>query len=147
MNYEQMIEQFQCPGCVAGMDINCSSYEVDTSDPRCGGCVGHVLGTQIGLGNPIALGLPKGFHKPATNWDVKPPRRRFKMRIRLWLKGSNPDWNHLNIAVWVMEEDGFLFVRTFAPRVDMTGVDVIEGGTLSLCPNAINVAEFIDEID
>ena len=145
--HKKMVEEFQCPGCVAGMNIRCGSYEIDTLDQGCGGCAAHVLGTQIGLGNPIALGLPTGFNKPSINWDEKPPRRRSKMRIRLWLKGDSPGWDHLNVPVWAMEKDGFLFVRTFAPRVDMSWVDVIERGSLEMVPNAINVAEFVDKID
>lgn len=53
----------------------------------------------------------------------------------------------LNVAVWAMEHEGALFVRTYSPRVDAGTVDVIPGGTLAMAPGAINVAEFADEID
>jgi hypothetical protein len=99
---------------------------------------------MIGLGNTIALGLPKGFDK--TGWREDGTRRN-KMSIRLYLKNQKPAWDHLNVPVWAMEKNGFLFVRTFAPRIDATWVDVIEGGTMEMVPVAINVADFIDEID
>lgn len=69
--------------------------------------------------------------------------------MRLYTKDGfkNDIWSRFNVAVWAMERDGFLFVRTYMPRVDVTVVDVIEGGTLALVPDAVNVGEFVDEID
>lgn len=62
--------------------------------------------------------------------------------------GGRTDWNDLNIPVWAMEEDGFLFVRTYMPRINMGATDIIEGGKREeLCPNAIDVREFCEEID
>lgn len=143
---KHLVEEFQCPGCVCGMDTTCGAYKYDPNEMR---CTGHVLGTIIaGVGN-IALGMPKGFNKPGwrqTDRQEK-DRTRSTMDIRLWVKGTSPEWNRLNVAVWAMEKDGYLFVRTFAPRVNTTWVDVIEGGTMDLVPVAINVADFIDEID
>jgi len=46
-----------------------------------------------------------------------------------------------------MEQDGFLFVRTYCPRIDDSYVDIIENGTLLMTPDAINVSEFYNEID
>ena len=136
-----MVEKFQCPGCVAGGDTNCGSYKYDEMELR---CTSHVLGTMIGLGNNIALGMPKGFNKPGFKDDGT---IRNRIDIRLFKSGEKPEWDNLNVPVWAMVEDGFLFVRTFAPRINMSWVDVIEGGDLGLVPDAINVAEFINEID
>lgn len=138
---KELVEEFQCPGCVSGSDTNCGSYNYGQRELR---CVSHVLGTQFGLGNVIALGMPKGFNKPGFREDGQ---ARNRMDIRLWEKGTHPDWERLNVPVWAMEKDDFLFVRTFAPRVNCTWVDIVEGGSLELCPNAIDVAEFINEID
>jgi hypothetical protein len=69
------------------------------------------------------------------------------MFIRLWVSGTAPDWDRFNVPVWAMEKDGFLFVRTFAPRLDEGSVDVIEGGTLKMVPQAIDISPFIDEMD
>jgi len=151
MTPEELVEKFQCPGCVAGIDVTCGAFKMpDDIEDGVAQCTGHVLGTHLGLGNPIALGLPKGFHNPGWFRNDETPggwKHYNQMEIRLWPEGKFPDWNHLNIPVWAMEEDGFLFVHTYAPRINMTWVDVIEGGTLDLVPNAINVSEFYDEID
>ena len=141
MKEKELVEKFQCPGCVLGSDTACGSYNFDHRELR---CVTHVLGTQIGLGNPIALGLPKGFNKPGFNEKGRPKN---KVNVRLFQVGTYPEWDYLNIPVWALEKDGFLFVRTFAPRIDCSWVDVVDGGTLKLCPNAINVAEFYNKID
>ena len=142
----EMVELFQCPGCVCGKDTQCGNYNYDEEDYR---CVSHVLGTQFGLGNSVALGLPKGFNKPGFNIikGEEEFRTRTRMDIRLFLKDTYFGWDKLNIPVWAMEKDGFLFVRTFAPRINQSWVDVIKNGKLEMCPQAINVADFIDEID
>jgi hypothetical protein len=82
------------------------------------------------------------------------------MTIRLWPKTetgeiTHMDWDQFNVPVWAMEggksgdpdHAGFLFVRTYSPRVNRMAVDVIEGGTLELVPNAIDVGKFYDKID
>jgi hypothetical protein len=136
----EMVEEFQCPGCVCGVDTKCGQYKYDVDHQT---CMSHVLGTSVlGIGN-FALGLPRGFCKSGVDYEFK---SRNKMHIRLWT-GKHPIWDNLNIAVWAMEKDGTLFVRTYSPRVNYACVDVIDGGTLSLCPGAINVAKFLDEID
>jgi len=135
----EMVEEFQCPGCVCGSDTKCGFYK---NDKDLNACSSHVLKTFIlGIGY-IAIGLPRGFCRPGPNEGIKN-----KMAIRLWDDGKYPAWDKLNIAVWAMEEEGTLFVRTYSPRINYSVVDVIDGGTLDMCPNAINVAEFIDEID
>ena len=137
----KMVEEFQCPGCICGSDTECGSFKYDDGWKR---CTGH---TMLGLGNVIALGLPKGFNRPGWDFEKKEPTCRSKMEIRLWPKGEYPEWNHLNVPVWGMEQEGFLFVRTFCPRINVSYVDVVEDETIDLIPNAINVAAFIDDID
>lgn len=140
---KDMVEKFQCPGCVAGSNTQCGIYKYDPDEMK---CVSHVLGTQVGLGNHVAIGLPRGFNKPG--WSRDRHITRNTIDVRLWTAGTKPDWNHLNVAVWALEKDGFLFVRTFAPRVNMSWVDVIEGGTFEMVPHGtISVAEFINDID
>ena len=151
MNLEQMVERFQCPGCVCGSDTKCGKYVSEG-----GSCKGHVLGTKmLGIGN-FALGLPKGFNRAGHEYaPSKEHPHRSQMHIRLWPEGTEPEWNHLNIPVWALEgkhtkdsdHDGFLFVRTYQPRINHTIVEVIEGGTLDLVPNATDVSKFFDDID
>lgn len=142
MTIEEMVERFQCPGCVLGSDTTCGQYDYNTNEFR---CVSHVPGTSIGP-FVFALGMPKGFNKPRWE-DPNRKGRRNEINIRLFQTGDHPEWDHLNVPVWAMEQDGFLFVGTFAPRIDLSWVDVIEGGTLALAPKAIDVSAFIDEID
>jgi hypothetical protein len=151
MNGIELIEKFQCPGCVCGSDTQCGKYKPMDREDGSASCETHVLGTMIGLGNNIALGLPRGFCKPGPRLENRDDKwhmsARNQMEIRLWSAGTNPGWDDLNVPVWALEQEGFLFVRTFAPRVNLSWVDVIEGGTLAMVPKAINVAEFYDQID
>jgi len=143
MTEAEIVKEFQCAGCVCGMDTNCGRYKTEPSWGFV--CRSHVLGTcSLPYVGSFALGLPKGFCRPGFDSNGE---NRNKMDIRLWKAGNVPAWDKFNVAVWAMERDGFLFVRTFAPRVNQTWVDVIDGGTLAMCPNAINVGEFYDEID
>jgi hypothetical protein len=59
MTGEEMIEKFQCPGCVAGSSPKeCKNYRLGKSWGET--CENHVIGTSIlGVGH-FALGLPKG---------------------------------------------------------------------------------------
>jgi len=138
---EYMVEKFQCPGCANGSNTKCGYYDYNTRKQQ---CVAHTCGTYFGVNNPIALGMPKGFHKPGFHANGK---AKNKIDLSLHKKGYDPEYDHLNVPVWAMEEDGFLFVRVFSPRINITWIDVIEGGSLDLCPNAIDVSSFIDEID
>lgn len=139
---EKMVEKFQCPGCVCGMDVGCRAFKLWNDYGA--SCSGHVAGTRLMAGGRINLGLPKGFNK-LGDFDSTSENKR--VMIRLWVKGTKPEWDRLNVAVWAMEEDGHLFVRTYSPRVNKSYVDIIEGGKLSDVPGAINVAEFQSEID
>lgn len=146
MTNAQLVEKFQCPGCVAGSNTRCGVYQADTD---AGGvrCVSHVLGTIVmPIGN-IALGLPKGFCRPGVNWETDPPRSKSRIKVRLWKAGTDPGWDQYNVAVWALEREGFLYVRTYLPRVNDAFVDVIEKGTLALVPSAMNVADFYEEFD
>lgn len=138
---EKLVERFQCPGCARGKNTDCGEYYYSPKEMRCSS---HACGTYLGLSNLVAQGLPKGFNKPGIRDDGL---NKNKIDIRLWIEGTYPEWDHLNVPVWAMVEDGFLFVRTFAPRINFSWVDVIEKGTLSMCPNAIDVSEFKNDID
>lgn len=138
------VERFQCPGCLRGSDTACGSFSTDGMSGK--SCASHRLGTFAMPAGTFALGMPKGFSKPGLNDDDKPLATR--MKIRLWKSGEAPEWDNLNVPVWALEQEGFLFVRTYCPRINVSYVDVIEGGSaLGLCPQAINVGHFYDEID
>lgn len=147
MDYKAFTCKFQCPGCLLGDNPDsCDVYEVDsTPGYKNTGCKNHTLGTQVGPYR-FALGLPVGFNRPGFN-DNESHRRRVLMRF--WQVGEQPKWNKLNIAVWALEKDDFLFVRTYMPRIDVSVVDVIHKGKMSILSdqNVLDVAEFQDEID
>jgi hypothetical protein len=136
----QMTEQFQCPGCSAGLNPQSGCYRPDGF-----GCGLHSAGTfATGVGC-YNLGLPTGFNR---NGPVD--KRLQHSIIRLYEKMPEDIFDKFNVPVWAMEQDGYLFVRTFSPRINLTWVDVIQGATLNDIPSefhVINVAEFIDEIN
>jgi hypothetical protein len=144
-----MVEEFQCPGCLRGSDTSCGAYK--PSDQYGHRCEAHVCGTYIMGTGSIALGLPKGFNRPGRVTDPSDTKHGgwqtlSAMLIRLWPK-DHPEWDKMNVAVWAMVKEGFLFVRTWMPRTNYNAVDVVQGGTLDMVPQAINVGEFADEID
>ncbi len=144
----KVIGEMQCPGCTCGCEpaIECESFKPD--DEYGFRCAGHSAGTMImpGIGF-IYLGLPKGFNRVGAD-RIKGDNERSN-NIRLWLSPDKPDWNHLNVPVWAMEKEGYLYVRTMCPRINMNFVDVVKGGVMLDIPAAltIDVGEFIDEID
>lgn len=142
-----MIEEFQCPGCVCGGQIkDCDAFTLERGSEGFNWfrCSGHVAGTRMYPGGRFVLGLPKGFCKVG---ELDKEAHGATTNIRLWRKGTKPVWDRCNVPVWAMEKD-FLFVRTYMPRVNIATVEVIEGGRRAeLCPQSIDVAEFLGEID
>lgn len=139
----KMIEEFQCPGCVGGGSVDCDSFVFESDGNY---CEAHVLGTLIGGVGNFALGLPKGFCRPGFNVDRKPKN---KIALRFWKAGTMPDWDDLNIPVWALEKNGFLFVRTYMPRINIGITDVIEQGKMGIIPpsHVVNVEHIYEEID
>ena len=139
---KEMIKEFQCSGCTCGSspDDNCLKFEqLSTEMFRCSN---HSAGIFLSGAGKIALGLPKGFNK------VGALAKEVTTNIRLMTKAAEKNYNYLNIPVWALEKDGYLFIRTYSPRINCGYVDVIKGGKrLEICPNALNVEEFINDID
>lgn len=139
-----MVEQFQCPGCVAGCDTQCGKFKPNKEYGFT--CQGHVVGTSMTGAGHIALGLPTGFNR--TGLDPSHPIGTSNtMNVRMWVQGTHPHWDHFNVPVWALEREGYLFVRTLMPRRNWSFVDVVEGGTLALVPQAIDVSKFYNDMD
>jgi len=157
-----MIEKFQCLGCTCGYRTDeCDQFDFTNMQTGCW-CLGHSAGTFMSGAGKIALGLPKGFNRVGTiktGFETESDRNaRRSTNIRLMTEPPKVEQNEdgegksyydeFNVPVWAMEEDGYLFVRVMCPRINYTYVDVIKGGKFSdICPNAIDVGEFHDEID
>lgn len=141
----QMIEEFQCPGCLSGKDTKCGNFKL-IDDEGCFYCDSHSPATYTPSFGKFVLGLPKGFSR--LGFYEKIPNMSY---IRLWNDSRNPNlkkhWNKLNVPVWALVKDGYLFVRTYAPRNNWVWVDVVKDGTLELVPGAIDISEFYNEMD
>ncbi len=135
--HEEMVKEFQCPGCTRGMfEDGCYKPDEETF-----ACAVHSAGTILAGAGNINLGLPKGFNRLGPI-DTK----LFPNNIRLFT--NLPDYDKFNVAVWAMEQNGYLLVRCYCPRINLTYVDVIKNGKLSQLPDSVfDVGKFIAEID
>lgn len=144
----KMVEQFQCTGCVAGSDTKCGAFKPEEQRGARGTgirCVSHVLGTYVVGRGHVALGLPTGFCRSGQIGATQDSANT--MNIRLWPAGSAPMWDTFNVAVWGMEQNGHLFVRTYCPRTNRTYVDVVEGATIGSAAPLCDVGTFVDQMD
>lgn len=138
----KMVQEFQCSGCTCGSSPEDDCFELKTI-PNCGSCCKkHSAGTFVLGAGRVYLGMPKGFNK--VGLDQVGNERVHAIRLHYETK---PKFDHLNVPVWAMKQDGYLFVRTYCPRINQTYIDVIKGGKMSDVPQAIDVSKFIDEID
>lgn len=158
---ETMIERFQCPGCIRGnWPQNCKDFVLEERDYGfC--CKHHTTGTallQAGHMSKIALGMPKGFNKTPVSYNAISDMYLPSNKMIIWMllqedKAKVSEWfDHLNIPVWAMVQDGFLFVRVYSPRIDQGRIYIIEGGDFDLFPprsmvGVYDVESFYDDID
>lgn len=144
------VEEFQCPGCTAGSDTSCGCFAPIPGLREGGACSRHTPGTVIAGRGTVVLGLPKGF-------DITGPKRHYipataferpYIPITFYEKGEKPRWHKLFFRpIWALVRAGFLFVRTFEPRIGRASIVIIEGGTLADAPGADDVSKFEDEMD
>lgn len=136
---EALIKEFQCPGCLFGSDTDCGHCAVSRDFGM--HCDHHRAGTLIaGIGN-IYLGLPKGFNRPG------PLPEGMRNNVYIWRDGDKPADDFLNVPVWALERDGFLFLRMFSPRIGVQYIHIIEGGHVADYPGVIDMATHLDDID
>ena len=145
---KEMIEKFQCPGCTLGGDTDCGTLKFEELGYGMFRCSAHSAGTILMGAGKIALGLPKGFNKVGALSNSL-THRDFSTNIRLVFNPEVfPRFDRINIPVWAMEEKGYLFIRTYCPRINYGYVDVIKGGKIEeLCPDTVNPKDFYEEID
>lgn len=141
-----MVKKFQCCGCSTGNDPkSCEAYKLGGIDGWGERCLNHAPGTFMGGAGRLAIGLPRGFNRYGGPIEVEPTAR---MVIRLF-PDSQPRWDKFNVPVWKLAQDGFLFVRCYAPRNNAATVDVVQGDytATEALDNAIDVAPFHAEMD
>jgi len=129
--FKLAIEEYQCPGCVCGGDIEC--FQPNTIDGI--GCGKHVIGTTImGVGK-IILGLPKGFNRIGLQSDLKP---------YIFESYEKSDWkyNKFNVPIWKhYNKNGHTIVRGIMPRKNETFIHIF----LEDCRNEIDCIEISEQ--
>lgn len=128
---KRLVEQYQCPGCIAGCDLDCGQFKFEEQPDAPGyafnSCQGHSPGTVLmGMSGTIKkyLGLPRGMNTVGDGEG--------KNRIRLWAKGTKPEWDVFNIPIWFKMDEDNLIVKTVLPRRMEIWIDVIEEGDPSM---------------
>lgn len=106
--FQQAVEEYQCPGCVCGSDIECYQKGESLS------CSKHVVGTiLLGMGH-ILLGMPKGFNRVGGNEKLNPS-------IYGTYESSDWKYNKWNVPVWkYLDKFGNTLVRGMCPRTNFT---------------------------
>lgn len=133
---KEMIEEFQCPGCVCGSDTECVEFE--EFEPNVFQCKKHCMGTMSFPGGKFALGLPRGFCKEGYH------------ELRLSTdKPKKDEWDNLNIPVWALEQNGYLFIKTISPRINKITVSVYKDSKIEDIKSdtkPFDVSKIYDEI-
>ena len=113
---KELIEEYQCPGCVCGSDVTCGKYK--KSDTLA--CGGHCAGTTVsGIGR-IFLGMPKGFNRLGPDKD-----------LTIWIYDNIKDFTYdkFNIPVWKYKNsNGHIFVRGIMPRLNQAFLQIFKSG-------------------
>ena len=152
----ELVEEYQCPGCIYGPNpTDCQQFSEANF-----GCSSHHAAMGMAPQGLIFAGLPKGFNRVGLNAQrsIVSDGEKMDGQLRVFENveaasettrpGVNAAYDEFNVPVWAMEHNGDLLVRVFSPRIGVHYVDVIGGATKSdVAPEAIDVAEFIDDID
>jgi hypothetical protein len=138
------VKEFQCPGCTIGCDgekFEAQTYPSEDGRPGIR-CSNHSAGTFLSGVGQIFLGMPKGFSRVGPRSDHLP---------EIWFFDEIPEYDFLNIPVWGMEKDGYLFIRVFLPRTVRNMIHVVKDGKFadlaSKHQGVFDLATEIDNID
>jgi hypothetical protein len=122
INMVEIVEKYQCPGCVNGNDTKCGEFEKKREGFS---CENHVAGTISNFGRKIYLGMPKGFDIVGT---ISEKGNNIYIRDSADVKNY---FDPFNVPVWVIEDDGNLLVRTFVPRLNVSIINIFPGCKIS----------------
>lgn len=132
---KEIVEKYQCLGCVCGNDISCYEKDYDTV-----GCSRHVAGTLLSDIGRIFLGMPKGFNRLGL-CD--------KTKITIF-ENFEDGWgyNMYNVPVWkYLDKNGNTIVRGICPRVNWPWIHIFIDNHMSKI-NCLEITQKdIDEMD
>lgn len=117
---KNIIEQYQCPGCINGDDTSCFKKKDIKKDIS---CKKHSAGTMIfGIG-PIFLGLPTGFNRLGFQNNLN---------ICIYENTNNGFGDKLNVFVWkYLDSYGNTLVRGLSPRINSPFLHIYVGNHIS----------------
>lgn len=137
MQTSNVVEIYQCPGCINGYDINCGKFENYHENLA---CKAHAPGTISQTGSNFItffLGMPKGFNRIG-------PYKNLKIQIFENITHLNETWNYdkYNVPVWkYLNKKGHIFVRGLSPRINYPFLHIILSGMI----NEIHCLELFDK--
>ena len=130
----EMIEKFQCPGCIHGYDTDCGNFELYQYKNKEFHCNSHVAGTFVNF-NKIYIGLINGFNKVGQLPD--------NINNNIWICNENiPDFDEFNIPVWYRIEKDVMYIRVYSPRINYGKIFIIDNKIL--INNSINLMNAIE---
>lgn len=122
---KEIIEEYQCPGCISGSCPNDGCFK---KSEHSSSCIKHCAGTfALPTVGKFFLGMPKGFNRLGTQKDLK-------IEIFKTQKDQEEVWeyDHLNLAVWKHKnKTGHIFVRGYMPRLNEGFIHIILEGDYS----------------
>jgi hypothetical protein len=128
---KNVIETYQCSGCIEGHNISCFKHDYDGGV----GCGNHMAGTILPVVGTILLGLPKGFNRLGTSTSLRP-------KIYETFESSEWKYDVFNVPMWKhLSKEGHTFVRGFMPRLNTPFLHIF----LEDCTNKINCLEISQE--
>ena len=131
---KDLIEEYQCPGCVYGSDRECGSYKKSDTEA----CGSHCAGTSAsGIGR-FFLGMPKGFNRLGSE-DLK-----------IWIYKHTDDFDYdcFNIPVWKYKNsEKHIIVKGLMPRLNQTFLQIFQLGNIDKINAFLVTDEFLKTID
>lgn len=116
---KQMIEEYQCPGCVDGPYPECYEHDPNESSIT---CTRHISGSLLMGASKILLGLPRGFNRIGGGVDMN----LFEKFSEGW------GYNQYNIPVWkTLDTNGNTLVRGLSPRINRAFLHVFKGDCMA----------------
>ena len=123
------IEEYQCPGCVCGSDIECFQPGDSLA------CSKHCAGTIVSYIGSIFLGMPKGFCRLGLD-------SKLQINIYTTIKSSEFPYNKWNVPVWkYLNKTGHTFARGISPRINQTFLHIF----LEDCRDSIDCLEITQD--